>query len=92
MFLLDKLQEGALRVGGGHHDLGIEFVAIFKDDTNSASTLDLDLLHARVDSDLHPKRLRRVIDRAADTAGTVLGKTPGTERPVNFAHVMMELA
>ena len=90
MFRLDELQEGALRVGGGHHNFGIEFVAVFEGDTHRASVFDLDLLHACVDSDLHPKRFRRVQDGAADSAGAVLGKTPGAERAVDFAHVVME--
>ena len=68
MFLLHELQERALRVCGGHHDFGLEFIAVLESDSHSASILDDDLLHACVDSDLHPERFRRVQDGAADSA------------------------
>ena len=90
MFRLDELQEGALRVCSRHHDFGLELIAVLECDSNSASILDDDLLHACVDSDLHPERFRRVQDRAADSARAVLGKAPGAERAVNFAHIVME--
>src|SRR5688500_16881995 len=53
ILLLHELQEGALRVRGGHYDFGVEFVTVFKDNTYRTSVLDLDMLHACVDSDLH---------------------------------------
>src|SRR5688572_22700613 len=90
MFPLHKLQEGALRVCGRHDDFGLKFIAIFESDSDSASIPDDDLLYACVDSNLDPERFRGVKDRAADSARAILGKTPGSEGAVNFAHVVME--
>src|SRR5215212_4200041 len=90
MFPLHKLQERALRVGSRHHNFGVKLVAVLEDDTDGSSTRNLDLLHACIDSDLHSERFRRVKDRTADSARAVLGKAPGPEGTVNFAHIMME--
>src|SRR5215207_8747379 len=90
MFALHKLEKSALRVCGRHDDFGLNFIAVFESDSSSASIPDDDLLHACIDPDLHPERFRRIQDGAADATRAVLGKTPGAERTVNFAHVMME--
>ena len=34
IFRLDELQEGALRVSGGHHDFGVEFIAVLQRDAH----------------------------------------------------------
>jgi hypothetical protein len=90
IFLFHKLEERTLWVCSGHHDSGCEFIAVLENHAHGAPTPDLDLLHARVDSDLHPERFCRVENGAADSARAVLGKAPGAERTINFAHVVMK--
>ena len=77
IFGLDELQERSLRVGGGHHHLGVQLIAVLQRDSHSPPALDDDLLYAGVDPDLHPQRPRRIGDGPAHTARAALGKAPG---------------
>ena len=90
MLLLHELEEGAFRIRSRHDDFRVELIAILEDDAHRPSAFDLDLLHTRTDPDLDSKRLRRVVDRAADPARTILGKPPGAEGPVDLTHVMVQ--
>ena len=87
---LDELQERALRIGRRHHRLRAQLVAVGQRDTGRATAFDYDLLHGRVRAHFDAKCLRRTRDCRRHATGSILGKTPGAERTVDLAHVVME--
>ena len=87
---VDELQEAALGIGGRHHDLRVQLVAVLERHAGRAAAVHDHLLDGGAGADLDAERARGARDRRADAAGAVLREAPGAERAVDLAHVVVQ--
>ena len=67
-----------------------DFVAVVEDDAGRAPVAGEDSADGRLRANLDTRLARRGRNGIRDRAGAPLGESPRSERPVDFAHVVME--
>ena len=87
---LDEAQEGQARIDAGRDDARADLVAVLQDDAVRLVAADEDSLDLRLRADLDTGGARRAGDRIRDRSGAAARQSPGAERAVDLAHVVME--
>src|SRR5258708_3082873 len=87
---IEKLFESEVRVDAGRDDVGGEFSTILKSDAASAAVLDQNFDDRSFGANFDASFTGSIGDGVRDGARTAAAESPGTERAVDFAHVVVE--
>src|SRR2546426_1816473 len=86
----EKFFEGEVRIDAGGNNVGEKFFAILEGDAASAAVLDEDFADRRFGADFNAGFAGSIGDGIGNGARAAAAETPGAERAVDFAHVVME--
>ena len=87
---IEALQEGALRVQVGNHQLGPVLGAVGKRHPGDAPALDDDAMHVGVADDLAAEGAQARGQRIGHRAHAAPGETPGADVAIDLAHVVVQ--
>ena len=87
---LDHLGKREPRIDAGRNNVGVNFVAVREHNAGGASVLDDDFGNRSFGANFNSGLASGVGNRVRDGAGAAARESPGTERAVNLAHVVMQ--
>ena len=88
--LLDQLEEGALDVGIGDHEIAAHLLAIGKDDAGGAAAAGHDARHIGPGADRAARCLEGGGERLRHRAHAAARIAPGADGAIDFAHIVMQ--
>src|ERR1700674_1782719 len=87
---LEEFLEREMRIDAGRDDVGGEFFAILENDAGGTAILDEDFADRRFGADFHAGLASCVRDRVRNGSSAAAAEAPGTERAVDFSHVVVK--